>query len=154
MLPRLLTVTLALLGDEPVLENIDCSCSSVPLAAVLLRTGETDRAERLLDLSEAWNAGRPRQGSYGYGINDVEIHALRGDTAKALQALREAEQAGWRSPVWRYYRDFNPYLTSIRDEPEFEAIFADIERDMANQREAVAARPADTPLDRDSLFLE
>jgi len=143
-----------LLGDEPVLENIDCSCSSVPLAAVLLRTGETDRAERLLDLSEAWNAGRPRQGSYGYGINDVEIHALRGDTAKALQALREAEQAGWRSPVWRYYRDFNPYLTSIRDEPEFEAIFADIERDMANQREAVAARPADTPLDRDSLFLE
>lgn len=139
-----------LLGEEPVLENVDCSCSSMPLAAVLLRTGQTDRAERLLDLSEAWNAGRPRQGNYGYGINDVEIHALRGDTAKALRALREAEQAGWRSWVWRYYRDFNPYLASIRDEPEFKAIFADIERDLANQREALAARPEDAPLDRDA----
>ncbi len=139
-----------LLGDEPVLENIDCSCSAVPLAAVLLRTGETDRAERLLDLSEAWNAGRPRQGNHGYGISDVEIHALRGDTAKALRALREAEQSGWRSSVWRYYRDFSPYLASIREEPEFQAIFADIERDFANQREALAARPKDAPLDRDA----
>jgi len=139
-----------LLGDEPVLENIDCSCSSVPLAAVLLRTGETDRAERLLGLSEAWNAGKPRQGNYGYGISDVEIHALRGDTAKALRALREAEQAGWRSSVWRYYRDFNPYLASIRDEPEFKAIFADIERDLAIQRKALDANPEDLPLDRDA----
>ena len=139
-----------LLGDEPVLENIDCSCSSLPLAAVLLRTGETDRAERLLDLSEAWNAGKPRLGSYGYGINDVEIHALRGDTAKALRALREAEQAGWRSSVWRYFRDFNPYLASIRDEPEFEAIFADIERDLAIQRKALDANPEDLPPDRDA----
>jgi len=139
-----------LLGDEPVLENIDCSCSSVPLAAVLLRAGETDRAERLLDLSEEWNAGRPRQGNYGYGINDVEIHALRGDTAKALRALREAEQAGWRSSFWRYYRDFNPYLESIRDEPEFKAIFADIERDLAIQRKVLDANPEDLPLDRDA----
>ena len=139
-----------LLSNEPVLENIDCSCSSVPLAAVLLRTGETERAERLLDLSEAWNAGKPRQGNFGYGVNDVEIHALRGDTAKALRALREAEQDGWRSMAWRYYRDFNPYLASIRSEPEFKAIFADIERDLANQQEAIAARPQDAPLDREA----
>ena len=64
---------------------------------------------------------------------DVAIHALRGDTIKALASLREAEQAGWRA-WWRYDRDWNPKLASIRDEPEFKAVFADIERDMAQQR--------------------
>ena len=62
------------------------------------------------------------------------------------QPLREAERAGWRSR-WRFYRDFDPALASIRNEPEFKAVFADIERDMARQRAALAARPKDAPLD-------
>jgi hypothetical protein len=37
--------------------------------------------------------------------------------------------------------------TSIRNEPEFKAVFADIERDMARQRAALAARPKDAPLE-------
>jgi hypothetical protein len=79
----------------------------------------------------------------------VQIHALRGDNAKALAALREAERAGWRGPYWRYYRDFDPSLAAIRNKPEFEAVFADIERDMARQRVTLAARPMDTPLNLD-----
>ena len=79
--------------------------------------------------------------------SDVQIHALRGEKTKALAALREAEQAGWRGPWWRYYRDFEPNLASIRNEPEFKAIFADIERDMAQQRARLAARPKDAPLE-------
>ena len=71
---------------------------------------------------------------------------MRGDTAKALAKLREAEQAGWRT-LWRYYRDFDPNLASIRNEPEFKAVFADIERDMAQQRARLAARPKDAPLE-------
>ena len=77
----------------------------------------------------------------------MQIHALRGDKAKALAALRDAEQAGWRGPLWRYYRDFDPNLASIRNEPEFKAVFADIERDMAQQRARLAARPKDAPLE-------
>jgi hypothetical protein len=88
----------------------------------------------------------PRLGILGYGIADVQILALRGQTAKALKALREAEQAGWRLS-WRYYRDFEPNLASIRSEPEFKAVFAEIERDMARQRAALAARPKDAPVD-------
>jgi hypothetical protein len=76
----------------------------------------------------------------------VQIHALRGDKAKALAALREASMAGWRSD-WRYYRAFDPNLASIRNEPEFKAVFADIERDMARQRAELAARPKNAPLD-------
>jgi hypothetical protein len=49
--------------------------------------------------------------------------------------------------TWRYYRDVDPNLASVRSEPEFKAVFADIERDMARQRAEFAARPKDVPLD-------
>ena len=80
------------------------------------------------------------------GILDVSIQALRGDNAKALAALREARRPAG-VPIWRYYRDFDPTLDSIRNEPEFKAVFADIERDMAQQRARLAARPKDAPLE-------
>ena len=47
-----------------------------------------------------------------------------------LAASREAEKAGWRVN-WRYYRDFDSALASIRNGPEFKVVSADIERDMA-----------------------
>jgi len=72
----------------------------------------------------------------------VRIHAVRGNSALVLSALRQAARDGWR-----YYRDFDPALASIRNNAEFKAVFADIERDMAKQRAALAARPKDAPLD-------
>jgi hypothetical protein len=92
------------------------------------------------------SSGPSRLGSEGFGVADVAIHALRGDTAKALASLREAERAGWRYD-WRYQRDYDPTLAPIRNDPEFKAIFADIERDMAEQRARLAARPKDAPLE-------
>jgi TolB-like protein/Flp pilus assembly protein TadD len=120
--------------------------AALELALVLQHTGERERAKALLDRSEAYFRTIPRMGGGGYGIADVAIHALRGDRSTALAKLREAEQAGWRA-LWRYYRDYDPALASIRNDPEFKAIFADIERDMAKQRAALAARPKDAPLD-------
>jgi tetratricopeptide (TPR) repeat protein len=121
--------------------------AAVDLALLLQMTGEAERARALLDHSETFIRATPRLGEAGYGIADVQIHALRGDKAKALAALREAEQSGWRSSLWRYHRDYDPNLASIRNEPEFKAVFADIERDMARQRAELAARPKDAPLD-------
>ena len=37
--------------------------------------------------------------------------------------------------------------TSIRTEPAFKVVFADIERDMARQRAELAGRPKAAPLD-------
>ncbi len=139
-----------LLTDDAVLADVDCSCTAVPLAAILLRNGEVEIARHLLDLSEAWNANIPRLGPSGYGTSDAEVHALRGDTDKALRALREAENAGWRSVDWRYQRDFSPALNSIRDQPAFKAIFSDIKQDMDRQRAAIASRTEDSTLDLDS----
>lgn len=114
---------------------------AIDFAAVLQRSGETRRARELLERSERAIARVPKLGFFGYGIADVQILALRGDKAKALATLRQAELAGWRGPFWRYYRDFDPNLASIRNEPEFKALFAEIDRDMARQRVVLATRP-------------
>jgi TolB-like protein/Flp pilus assembly protein TadD len=116
---------------------------AVDLALALQMHGDTARARALLDAAAQTIGKIPRLGAGGYGITDVQIHALRGDTAKALAALREASKAGWRGPYWSYARDFDPALASIRNEPEFKAVFADIERDMARQRAELAARAKD-----------
>jgi TolB-like protein/cytochrome c-type biogenesis protein CcmH/NrfG len=120
---------------------------AVDLALVLQKVGEREAARALLDGSQQLMRTLPRLGLNGSGVADVQIHALRGEKAMALTALREAEQAGWRGPFWRYYRDVDPNLASIREEPEFKAVFADIELDMARQRAALAARPKDAPLE-------
>ncbi len=121
--------------------------AAIDFALVLRRSGDDAAADKLLDLSDIAMRGWPRLGESGFAIADVQLHALRGENTKALSALREAEQAGWRGPLWRYYRDHDPNLDSIRNEPEFKAVFADIERDMAQQRARLAARPKEAPLD-------
>jgi len=120
---------------------------AVDLALILQQRGDKVKVKALLDAAAQAIGKLPRLGAGGYGITDVRIHALRGDTAKALAALRQAEKVGWRGPYWGYARDFDPSLASIRNDPEFKAVFADIERDMARQRAELAAKPQDAPLD-------
>jgi TolB-like protein/lipopolysaccharide biosynthesis regulator YciM len=120
--------------------------AAVDLAVVLQHTGEEDRAKALLDRSEIYFQAIPRMGPFGSGVSDARVLALRGEKAKALAALRDAERARWRG-FWRYYRDLDPALASIRNEPEFKAVFTDIERDMAEQRARLSGRPKDRSLD-------
>ena len=127
--------------------SVDNVHVAIDMALVSQREGNVDSANALLDASELAIRSIPRLGFDGYGLADAQIHALRGDNPKALASLRDAEKAGWRGPAWRYYRDVDPNLASIRNEPEFSAVFADIERDMARQRAALAARPKGAPLD-------
>jgi TolB-like protein/Flp pilus assembly protein TadD len=126
---------------DPAGPRVDTSNANaaVMLAAVLQRTGDTERASGLLDAAEKIVAEMPRLGVGGFATLDASILALRGDQARALAALREAQQAGWRSG-WRHVRDNDPTLDSIRGQHEFRAIFADIGRDMARQRAELARR--------------
>jgi hypothetical protein len=144
-----------LLEEPPALDSINYQ-AAVDLAQVLLQSGEARPAAELLRRAEAWVLVTQRLGSMGHGIGDVRIRVLGGERAAALELLREAVEAGWRGPYWRYYRDFDPVLAPIRNDPEFKAVFADIERDMAGQRaeltaevavgaDGVTARPMDAP---------
>ena len=96
------------------------------------KTGEQERADLLLDRSLQYIQTLPRLGLYGYRIADVQIYALQGEKQKALSALRQAIDEGWRF-FWWYYLKYNPNLESLHDEPEYQAMVAEIEADMAAQ---------------------
>ncbi len=114
------------------------------LAYAAQRTGEEDYADILLERSLATFEGRPRLGLVGYGIWDVEHYAIMGETDTALAKLREAVDAGWRGPRFFWLRPLadNPFLEPLRGEPEFKAIAAEIEVDLARQRARVDAAAA------------
>ena len=118
---------------------------AIDLALVLSKTGEQDRAAMLLDRSLATIRTIPRLGASGYGIADVKIHALQGNTSAALAALREAVDQGWRN-AWWFSLGLDPSLDSIRDEPEFQTIVDEIKADMAAQLERVRAMDANGEL--------
>ena len=121
--------------------------AAIDLVDIEEALGQREHAGQLLDRSESLIRSFPRMGPWGFGIADAQILALRGEDDKALAALHAAMKAGWRGPAWRYYRDFDSNLASIRNEPEFKEVFADIERDMAQQRARLAARPKDAQLE-------
>jgi tetratricopeptide (TPR) repeat protein len=105
---------------------------AIDLASVLFKTGEEERANLLLNRSSQHIETVPRLSWSGYGISDVKIYAIRGDKQKALSALRQAIDEGWRS-MWWYFLKQDPTLESLYAEPEFQAMVAEIEADMATQ---------------------
>jgi len=105
------------------------------LALVLSKTGEQERANRLLESSFRHFQTMPRR-SPPDEARELKIYALLGEKQKALAALRQAIDEGWRV-FWWYYLKRDPNLESLHDEPEFQAMIAEIEADMAAQLERV-----------------
>jgi hypothetical protein len=56
---------------------------------------------------------------------------LQGETDRALTALREDIDTGWRYGWWLLERE--PIYEPLWDQPEFQAITAEIKADMAAQ---------------------
>jgi tetratricopeptide (TPR) repeat protein len=110
--------------------------AAIDLALVLSKAGEQERADLLLNRSLGQIQTLPRLGEGGYRISDVRIYALQGDKQRALSALRQAVNEGWRN-LWWYYLKRDPILESLHDEPEYQAMVAEIEADMAAQLERV-----------------
>jgi TolB-like protein/Tfp pilus assembly protein PilF len=105
---------------------------SLDLASVYLHAGDEAKAQALLSLVESELPYWPETALWRYGIADVELHAIRGEKEKALAALQEHAETGFRDK-WQWQLLYNPNLESIRDTPEFTAIVAEIEADMAEQ---------------------
>jgi TolB-like protein/Tfp pilus assembly protein PilF len=126
--------------DEPVIGIWNYEVA-IDLALVLTKTGEQDRADLLLERSLAYTRTVPRLGVNGYGISDVLIHALQGQSDTALAALRQAVDQGWRADWWLYL-EHDPNLESIRSRPEFQAILKEIQADMAAQLARVREKDA------------
>jgi hypothetical protein len=105
---------------------------SIDLALILSETGEHERADWLLERSLRHLQQEPRLGLFGYWISDVQIYALRGEKQKALSALRQAIDEGWRF-LWWHYLKHDLSLESLHDEPEYQTMVAEMEADMATQ---------------------
>jgi hypothetical protein len=117
---------------DPKIDNTVRYRAAIDLALVLSRTGEQERADLLLDRSLQQIQTLSRLGFGGYWIADVQIYALQGEEQKALSALRQAIDEGWRA-WWWYFLKHDPNLESLHDEPEFQAMVEEIETDMATQ---------------------
>ena len=66
----------------------------------------------------------------------ARIAAASGEPLVARGLFRQAIDAGWRVG-WRRWLKHKPDLEPLHDEPEFQAIVAEIEADMAEQLERV-----------------
>ncbi len=113
--------------------------AATDVAWLYLERGEQEQANLLL--GRALEVLRdPEQRSidppeWSVGIAEVEALALQGNKAEALAALRRAIDAGWRSDWWQVEND--PTLASIRADPEFSALIAEVKTDVAAQLERV-----------------
>ena len=98
-------------------------------AYILQNSGETERADALLELALGVVRTLPRLGVAGHGIRDVQILALQGKPLDALAALRDAIDEGFRGTVasngWPLTVD--PYLNSLRGQPGFEAMLEELD---------------------------
>lgn len=118
-------------NEQPRVDSSNCA-AAVDLALVLMHLGQRDRANDLLDGALAAIETMSRLGTEGYWILDVEVYALQGRSEKALAALHEAIDQGWRVLTW-FYLDHDPNLASIRNEPEFQRLRQRIHDDLAAQ---------------------
>jgi len=98
-------------------------------AFILQNQGENQRADMLLETALPVVRTLPRTGLAGHGIRDVQVLTLQGKTFAALAAFREAIDEGFRGTVasngWPLSID--PYLNSLRSEPEFQAMVSEFD---------------------------
>jgi len=127
----------ALLDDaEPEIDFYNYR-AAIDLALVLQISDDPHRAEVLLERVARYLETRFRPGMlYGYGVADVQVLALQGRHADALEALDRAVDEGWRT-LWWYYLRQDPNLASIRKEPAFAKAVEEVENDMAAQNHRV-----------------
>ena len=75
--PELLNEDSPKIGNRNYREAID-------LALISFEIGEPERADRLLEGSLQYIQRIPRLGELGYGIADVQIYALQGETTEGV----------------------------------------------------------------------
>ncbi len=115
--------------------------AAADLALLLQHSGEPEMADKLIDAGLAWYQETQIPGVYGnlIGIANIEFLALKGKKSAALDALQSAADVGW-GDVWQWDTSSENFA-SLRSEPEFQAIIAQLEGNMATQLEAIRSLP-------------
>ena len=120
--------------------------AAILLAFVEQQLGNADAANHLLEQALTVTASLPRVGYSGHGVRDVQILALQGQKSAALDTLRNAIDEGFVSElVFDFWTaDVDPLIASLRSEPRFLEMRAEVEARIEAMRQTVdAAKAAD-----------
>ncbi len=109
---------------------------AIDLALVLQKLGDHERAKDLLDGALTVIESMPRLGTDGFWIADVHVYSLQNRPDKALDALAQAIDEGWRFLTW-YNLEFDPNLDAIKGDPRFEELYARLRADIEEQSRRV-----------------
>ncbi|MDH3550734.1 MAG: tetratricopeptide repeat protein, partial [Gammaproteobacteria bacterium] len=124
---------------DPVVDAFNVA-NLIRYAYILQNLGESQNADTLLVAALDVVRTLPRMGLTGHGIRDVQILALQGKTLEALAALRDAIDEGFRGTVasngWPIAVD--PYLSSLRGQPGFEAMVGELDDAIEVMRQRVS----------------
>lgn len=117
---------------------------AIRVAAARIGTGETERAGWLLGKCATYLESLPEtERHHEFGRQLAEIYALLGRKREALDALKSRVDAGLRDEWCTTMR--SPMLVSIRDDPEFVAIFDEVKKDVAGMRARLTAADRTMP---------
>ena len=120
-----------LVGDGEVVVDPTNLQAVVLVARALYASGNTERANYLFDQALALMQTMHRVRGVGYGNLDVLIYVMRGDETKAIAALRDAFEVGWRlNSVFLRHPPFDTMLHN----PEWLAVVEQFEAEIAAQR--------------------
>jgi len=75
-------------------------------------------------------------GGYAAPMELAAIHAIQGQTAKALDWLERGYRAGFKDYV---ILELDPFFASVREEPRFLSLTASMRQDVAEMRKRAAA---------------
>jgi hypothetical protein len=121
-----------LLQEEPRVDAWN-HAAAISLADLMRRSGDAVTANSLLEkslsvISQTTNRYYPPARTTAY--------LLQGDTQRALAALREAVEGGWRAGGW-WLLERKPIYEPLWELPEFQSLMAEVKADMAAQLERV-----------------
>ena len=122
-------------GTESIEIDTGTFRPAVDFAELLSYMGQEERARQLLQAALNYLPTQSRLGRIGREIDDVRALAQLGESERALTALAEAVEAGWRFHWRTMLRDRG--LDSIRDDLRFRELEAILQADMAAQLEHV-----------------
>lgn len=131
----------ALFGELITLNGSNIE-KAADLGHLLLTAGEQERAtyilQRVIDrYDELYTVGAA---NYPLGSAKVQALALLDRPDEALAELQRIVDDGWRIR-WRFNTEMNPSFETLWDKPRYEAIIAEIERDIEQQKEDFANSP-------------
>ncbi|CAN5900116.1 hypothetical protein BH23GEM7_BH23GEM7_32790 [soil metagenome] len=109
---------------------------SLALAWILKQSGETGRVRELLQNAareiEANRRAQPNKSEHDMDL--VRLRVLQGNREDALRVMETAVQKGWR---FVYDWPYDPILNSLRGDPRYDRLMAEVEADIARMRARV-----------------